>query len=130
METLKVYEERTISFCSNLSEKHLFWSFIGKHGLVSSYSIARWIKSCLHKGVDTSKFQTHSTIAAAATKAVILGLSVEDIMKEADCSSEVVFQKFYYRPQHSVEFGSSVLAASVSQNHMLIWKLSLSKYNF
>ena len=33
-------------------------------------------------------------------------------MKEADWSSEGVFQKFYYGPQHSVKFESSVLAAS------------------
>ena len=57
------------------------------------------------------------------------GLTVEEIMKAVDWSSEGVFQKFYYRPQHSVEFGSSVLAASASKS-LLIWKLSLPKYNF
>ena len=119
VETLKVYEERTVSFCSNPGENRLFRSFIGKHGPVSSSTIARWIKSCLHKaGVDTSKFQAHSTRAAAATKAAMSGLSVEDIMKAADWSSEGVFQKFYYRPQHSVEFGSLVLAASASKSHV------------
>ena len=88
-------------------------SFIGKHGPGSSSTIARWIKSCLHKaGV------AHSTRAAAATKAAMSGLTVEDIMKATDWSSEGVFQKFYYRPQHSVEFGSSVLAASASKSHV------------
>ena len=88
----------------------MFRSFIGKHGPVTSSIIARWIKSCLQKaGVDTSKFKARSNRVAAATKAAMSGLTVDEIM---NWSSEGVFQKFYYRPQHSVEFGSAVLAAS------------------
>ena len=68
--------------------------------------------------MDTSKFKAHSTRAAAATKAAMSGVTVEDIMKAADWSNEGVFQKFYYRPQHSVKFGSSVLAASASKSHV------------
>ena len=59
-----------------------------------------------------------SSTAAAATKAAMSGLSVEYIMKAADWSSKGVFQKFYYRPQHSVEFGLLVLAASASNSHV------------
>ena len=119
VETLKVYEDKTSSFRKNSEENRLFCSFIGKHGPVTSSTIARWIKVCLHKaGVDTSEFQAHSTGAAAVTKAAMSGLSVEDIMKAADWSGEGVFQKFYYRPQHSVEFGSSVLAANASKSHV------------
>jgi len=119
VETLKVYEEKTAAFRNNPKENRLFRSFIGKHGPVTSSTIARWLKSCLHKaGVDTSRFTAHSTRAAAATKAAMSGLTVEEIMKAADWSSEGVFQKFYYRPQHSVEFGSSVLAASASKSHV------------
>ena len=101
VETLKAYEERTVSFHSNNSvENHLFRSFIGKHGPVTSSTIARWIKSCLRKaGVDTSKFQAHSTRTAATTKAAMSGLTVEDMIKAADWSSVGVFQKFYYRPK-------------------------------
>ena len=131
VETLKAYEERTVSFRSNNSGgNHLFRSFIGKHGPVTSSTIARWIKSCLQKaGVDTSKFQAHSTRAAATTKAAMSGLTVEDIIKAADWSSVGVFQKFYYRPQYPSEFGDSSIGGPVLQNHMLIWKPSLSKYN-
>ena len=95
----------------------MFRSFIGKHGPVTSSTIARWIKSYLQKAVDTSKFKAHSTRAAAATKAAMFGLTVDEIMKAADWSSEGVFQKFYYRPQHSVKFGSAVLAATASKSH-------------
>jgi len=63
------------------------------------------------------------------TKAAVSGLTVEEIMKAADWSSEEVFQKFYYRPQHSVEFGLSVLAASTSKSHVDM-EIEPSKYNF
>jgi len=49
VETLKVYEEKTAAFCDNPKENRLFQSFIGKHGPVTSSTIARWLKSCLHK---------------------------------------------------------------------------------
>ena len=119
VETLKAYERKTTPFRNNAGENRVFRSFIGKHGPVTSSTIARWIKTCLQKaGVDTAKFKAHSTRAAAATKAAMSGLTVDEIMKAADWSSEGVFQKFYYRPQHSVEFGSSVLAASASKSHV------------
>ena len=99
-----------------MSKRHLLFvvilrqilrSFIGSHGPVSSSTIARWLKGCLkNAGVDTSKFQAHSVRAAATSKAGLSGLTVEDILKAADWSSEGVFQKFYYRPMHSLTFGS------------------------
>ena len=100
VEALRAYEERSLPFHNNVGENCIFRSFIGKHGPVTSSTIARWIKLCLQKaGVDTSKFKAHSTRAAAATKAAMSGLTVDEIMKAADWSSEGVFQKFYYRPQ-------------------------------
>jgi len=64
----------------------------GKHGPVTSSTVARCIKTCLQKaGIDTSKFQAHSVRAATASTAAMSGLSVEDILKAADWSSESVF---------------------------------------
>ena len=102
------------------TEDWLIRSFIGKHGPVTLVStIARWIKSCLQKAeIDTSKFQEHSTRAAATTKAAMSDLTVEDIIKATDWSSVGVFQNFYYRPQYSSEFGTAVLAASASKSHV------------
>jgi len=117
VEPLRIYENRTSSFRVNPKENFLFQSFIGKHGPVTSSTIARWIKTCLQKaGIDTTKFQAHSTRAAAASKAALCGVTVEDIMKAADWSGEGVFQKFYYKSCHSVEFGTSVLAAKTSNS--------------
>ena len=119
VETLKVYEERTALFCNSSGENRVFRSFNGKHGPVTSSTIARWIKTCLQKvGINTSKFKAHSTSAVAATKVAMSGLTVDEIMKAADWFSEEVFQKFYYRPQHSVEFGSAGLVASASKSHV------------
>ena len=61
VETLKAYEERTSSFCKYSQQNQVFQSFIGKHGPVTLSTIARWLKSCLHKaaGVDTLKFKAH-----------------------------------------------------------------------
>jgi len=118
VETLKVYERKTSSYRNNTisGRNHLF---IGKHGPVAPCIIARWLKSCLHKaGVDTSKFQAHSTRATVAPKAALSGLAVEDILKAADWSSEGVFQKFYYKPEFSTVFGSTVLAAGSSKSHV------------
>ena len=95
VETLKVYEQRTALFCDSSGENRVFCSFIGKHGPVTSSTIARWLNTCLQKaGIDTTKFTAHSTRAAAATKAAMSGLTVDEIMKAADWSSEGVFQKF------------------------------------
>ena len=119
VECLRVYEQKTATFHDNPKENFLFRSFIGKHGPVTSSTIARWLKTCLQKaGVDASKFQAHSTRAAAATKAAMSGITADDIMKAADWSGEGVFQKFYYRPCHSVSFGTLVLAAKSSKSHV------------
>ena len=99
VETLKVYEQRTALFRDSSGENRVFRSFIGKHGPVTSSTIARWLKTCLQKaGIDTTKFKAHSTRAAAATKAAMSGLTMDEIMKAADWSSKGVFQKFYYWP--------------------------------
>ena len=58
VETLKVNERKTFTFRNSSGRNHLLRSFIGKHGLVTSSTVARWIKTCLHKaGIDTSNFR-------------------------------------------------------------------------
>ena len=98
---------------------------------MSSSTIARWLKVCLkNAGVDTSKFQADSIRTAATTKACLFGLTVEDILKAADWSSQGVFQKFYYKPMYSLAFGSSVLAKSTSTKSHVDMETKPSKYNF
>ena len=118
VECLRIYKQKTASFRDNPKENFLFRFFIGKHGPVTSSTVARWLTTCLQKAVDASKFQAHSTRAAAATKAAMSGITVNDIMKAADWSGEGVFQKFYYKPCHLVSFGTSVLAVKSSKSHV------------
>lgn len=61
-------------------------------------------------GIDTSIFKAHSTRSAAASAAANAGITMTDILKVADCSSEFVFTKFYYKPVRSVAFGEAVLS--------------------
>ena len=98
--TLTEYERRTKS---SVQMGRLFLSFIGQHNPVCSSTIARWLKNVLQKaGVNTSVFKAHSVRAAATTKAALSGFTVEDILKAADWSSKGVFQKYYFRPKHSL----------------------------
>ena len=118
VETLKVYEQKVSSFrkpSSTSEPNQLLRSFIGRHGPVSSSTIARWLKVGLQNtGVDVTRFQAHSVRAATTSKAFLSGLNVENILKAADWSSQGVFQKFYYKPKHSLAFGSTVLADIVT----------------
>jgi len=78
--TLQAYESKTKGFCQDKGGNRLFHSFIGQHKPISSSTVTRWLKSYLRKeGIDTLAFQAHSTRAAASTKAVMSGVTVEDI---------------------------------------------------
>ena len=39
------------------------------------------------------------------------GITMEDILKAADWSSDTVFKKFYYKPTKDVKFGHAVLTS-------------------
>ena len=71
-------------------------------------------------GEDTSRLKPYCTRAAAATKSLICGLTVVDVVKAADWSSAGVFQKFYYRPQYRIKIGTVVLVASASKSHVVM----------
>ena len=121
VETLKAYEQQTEKFRKGqgTAKSRLFLSLVGKHSPVCSSTIARWLKSCLHKaGIDTSVFKAHSTRAASSTKAAMAGMTVEEIIHAAGWSGKGVFQKFYYRPKHSLAYGSKVLATGASKSHV------------
>lgn len=76
---------------------------------VSSTSIGRWLKLTLQDaGIDISVFKAHSTRGASSSAARQSGVSVKDILTAADWSRETTFNRFYYRPRHSVSFGTAV----------------------
>lgn len=55
-------------------------------------------------GIDTSKFKAHSTRAAAATRALDAGATVEEVMEAGRWLSFSVFQEFYNRSKRKSNF--------------------------
>ena len=92
--------------------KKLFLATIKLHNLVTSSTIARWLRVMLERaGVNTEVFKAHSVRAASASAAAGTGLTTNDILNAADWSTESVFRKFYYKPAHNPCFGETVLSS-------------------
>lgn len=94
---LKEYLKRTESLRSN--NDYLFISYCKPYKEVCSSSIARWLKTVLSlSNIDTTIFKAHSYRSAVASKALLKGASVSDIMKLADWSRVSTFNKYYRKP--------------------------------
>ena len=67
--------------------------------LVTGYNnqLSLWCKKILEQAGIPTKFSLHSTRSASALKAFARGLSVVDICKAADWTTEGTFAKFYIR---------------------------------
>ena len=91
---LTEYLSRTRS--GRIDEK-LFLSYVKPFKAVKICTIARWLKEVLH-GIGLSNFNAHSTRGASVTAAFDKGLSISDIIRVADWSSDSMFKKYYYKP--------------------------------
>ena len=92
------------------SEVKLFISFIKPHKSVTSSTIARWLRTTLEQaGIDSSVFGAHSTRGASASAAAKGGVTLEDILKAANWSSESVFQRFYHKEVDRTAYGRAVI---------------------
>ena len=56
-------------------------------------------------------FKAHSVRSVSTSAAAIAGITTNDILKAADWSSEMVFQKFYHKPTTNSQFGKAVLSS-------------------
>ena len=78
--TLRTYEKRTKEFRDLQSpspKTTLFLSWIGKHNLVTSSTIARWLNSIMSEaGIDVGIFKSHSVRGATCTKAAGVGVTL------------------------------------------------------
>ena len=64
----------------------------------SKDTIARWIKDLMRiSGVDTDIFKPHSCRSASTSKEHITGVSIDNILKCGQWSSDSTFYKFYCR---------------------------------
>ena len=111
--TLREYIDQTKQFRENKDgdqKDSLFLTTTGGHNLATCATIARWIKSALTRvGIDTSIFKAHSVRGATTTAAAMAGISIPEILEAGDWSTQLVFERFYYRPTKPA-FGQVVLS--------------------
>ena len=60
-------------------------------------------------GIDITIFKTHSTRSAATSKALDLGIPINEILEAACWSNAKTFQKIYNRPIVPNTFGENIL---------------------
>ena len=61
-------------------------------------SIARWLRTLIQEAGVTGGYTVHSVRGAVTSTAFLKGMSVLDIIKVADWSSDNTFKTFYYKP--------------------------------
>ena len=82
---------------ARLSKSQLFLSVVNPFNPVTKATIARWVRSLIQEAGVGHQFGVHSIRGAASTAACMGGMSVEDIIRIADWSSDSVFKAFYYK---------------------------------
>ena len=88
----------------------LFISYVKPHKPISAPSLTRWLHSLLKaSGVNSDIFKAHSVRRASTSAAANSNVPLSEILKMADWSSPSTFQKFYYKPVHSLTFAHAVL---------------------
>jgi integrase len=67
---------------------------------ISSKTVANWLTAVLDEaGIDTTQYTAHSYRAAAATKAIQQGASIQEVKKHANWSLHSdTLEKYYYKP--------------------------------
>ena len=74
------------------------------------YCSLNWVKTVLKDaGINTSVFTVHSTKSVSTSAAISDGVSLQEILFQADWSSSRTFNKHYFRPQPFSAFSSAVL---------------------
>ena len=68
------------------------------------------VDSTRDAGIDTRVFKVLSTRGASSSAARQSGVLLKEILTAADWSRETTFNRFYYRPRHSVSFGTAVIS--------------------
>ncbi|KAG1178129.1 hypothetical protein G6F70_008710 [Rhizopus microsporus] len=114
--TLKAFVQRTKDFTISLEEEHtLFLVYLG-NGRTSAKSIqpktaSRWLEGIMQDpGINTNKIKAHSLRSAASTKAVSLGVPIEQIKLHANWSlTSNTFEDYYYRPRNQHKRGSDIV---------------------
>ena len=100
--TLNEYLLRTKKYrLSGRSQSRLFLTVVKPFKPAHKSSIARWIKTLIREAGVDDHFGAHSIRGASTTAATMQGMSVADVMKVADWTSDSTFKNFYYRPMEA-----------------------------
>ena len=94
---MNIYRETEAMRNCEAQKQKLFLAYIKSHKPVITCSIARWLRTVI-AGIDTSNFIAHSTRAASTSKAIIKGLSTQQIVKCANWTRASTFNKYYRKP--------------------------------
>ena len=92
---LKTYLQRTEKFREDVTKVFIIISQKIRPASVSS--VSRWVKDIMTSAGVADYFGTHSSRAAASTCALLLGLSVDSILKQAGWTSKHTFVKYYMK---------------------------------
>ena len=104
--TLAAYDERTRDL--RKSSQSLV-SLIAPHKAISSQSVSRWLTRALRMAGIELGYSGHSTRGASTSATAAGGLSVDVILKAADCASAQTFERFYHREASRAAFARTVL---------------------
>ena len=105
------YMIKTAGHRLNEEDDYVFRAMSQPYGKVATSTISRWLSTCISEtGYDDSNHPTaHSVRGAAATKAMMAGLSTKQIMSAVEWKSESVYYDHYRNQEFNPEFGRSVL---------------------
>ena len=105
---LKEYTDRTSSLRQNVTQ--LFILYGKPHKPVTSSTKARWMLDALKQSsVDVDKFRAHSIRGASASKAVSMGVFINDIITTADWTNITTFENYYHRQLEAEDYLCAVL---------------------
>jgi hypothetical protein len=107
---LRTYILRTTDWREDKSKHKLLLGTVAPHNPVKPCTIANWLKKTMQAaGIDTTKYKAHSTRGAATSKASSGGMSVADILHQANWARAKTFEKFYQRNTMENKFAEAVL---------------------
>ena len=80
------------------SKTQLLLSVLKPFQPISKSSVARWMKLLIQEAGVGEQFSAHSIRGAASTAAVMKGMSISEVLRIADWSSDNVLKTFYFKP--------------------------------
>ena len=97
----------------------LLLSHLKPHKEVQKSTISGWVKLVLKlAGIDISLFKAHSCRSGSTSKAKVMGLSMEAVLKRGQWSGKSTWQKHYFNPIEDKEpcFESTILKCTNALN--------------